>query len=418
MLKSNRLTQFLAIMLVLFLAVSLTAGDWPQWRGEARDGKSTDTGLLKSWPDGGPELVWNVTGFGQGFSSVSVVGDRVYTLGEKGGENHAFALSAKDGSVIWSTSIGKGGAHGGGRWDFYGPRASATVDGDLLFTVDQQGKVTCLSAKDGKVMWSKHFQDDFGGVVPRWGFTESALVDGNQVVVTPGGAQGALAALNKKNGELIWQSKEFPDSAHYSSLVLAEFGGVRQVVAMTEKSVAGVAARDGKLLWHAERAGRVAVIPTPIVDGDYVYVTSGYNVGSHLYKIESNGGAFTATEQLHNAKGMINQHGGTVKVGDVVFGYHDGKGLVCQDFLTGDIVWNEREKLKKGAVSYADGMLYCREEGTGTIILVEAVKTGYSEKGRFEQPGRSDQMAWVHPVIANGRLYINDQDRILCYKVK
>ena len=290
------------------------------------------------------------------------------------------------------------------------------MNGNLIFAVDQFDELICVNT-NGKVQWKKHFQTDFGGTLPRWGFSESPLVDGDRIVVTPGGAKGAMVALNKNTGEVIWQSSEFTDLAHYASIVVAEIEGVRQYIQLTEQSVVGISPRDGTVLWKAARAGRVAVIPTPVVDGSYVYVTSGYNVGSHLFKVTSSAGKFTA-EQVYASNNMENHHGGVVKVGDAVYGYSDGKGLVCQNFLTGEILWSEREKIKKGALSWADGMLYFREEKSGAMILAEAVTSGYSEKGRFEQSDRAKEMAWAHPVISNGRLYLRDQDRLLCYALR
>lgn len=179
----------------------------------------------------------------------------------------------------------------------------------------------------------------------------------------------------------------------------------------------GISAKDGSLLWKAARRGRVAVVPTPIVAGNYVYVTSGYNIGCNLFKVTSSNGVFTV-EEVYGNRNMVNHHGGVVKVGDYLYGYSDGKGLVCQDLMTGEIVWAERQKIRKGAITSADGMLYCREERSGEMVLIEAVPSGYSEKGRFQQSERAEEMAWPHPVIANGKLYIRDQDNLLCYDLK
>src|SRR5262249_17830193 len=148
----------------------------------------------------------------------------------------------------------------------------------------------------------------------------SPLVDGDKVICTPGGADGTIVALNKQDGSIVWRSKDFKDSAAYSSLVVAEIGGIRQYIQLTDAHVAGVAASDGKVLWEANRPGRTAVIPTPIVQGEFVYVTSGYNVGCNLFRIASSGGGFKA-EQVYANKVMVNHHGGVILVGDHVYGY-------------------------------------------------------------------------------------------------
>lgn len=234
----------------------------------------------------------------------------------------------------------------------------------------------------------------------------------------PGGKKGDLVALDKKTGELIWQSKDLAESIHYSSPIVAELGGVRQYIQLTDASVSGIAASDGSLLWHATRKGNTAVIPTPIIHGDCVYVSSGYDIGCNLFKIKFADGKFSA-EEVYADKSMKNQHGGVVLVGKNLFGYSDGKGWVCQDFETGKVLWTEKAKLGKGSLSFADGMLYLREEAKkGIVALIDATPDGYQEKGRFEQPDRSDKNSWPHPVVIDGRLYLRDQDVLLCYDVK
>jgi len=399
----------------LLAAGSAAAGDWPQWRGPNRDGLCPETGLLKEWPPGGPPLLWKAAGLGSGFSGVALAGSRLYTLGERPEGNHVLALNRADGKLLWSTRLGKAGAPGWG--GFAGPRATPTVDGNLVFALGQYGEVLCVNAADGKQLWSRHLVNDFGGSLPEWGFSESPLVDGEQVLFTPGGARGTLVALNKKTGAVIWQSKEWTDDAHYSSIILAEIGGVRQYVQLTDKSVAGVAPKDGKVLWRAIRKGATAVIPTPIHADDRVYVTSGYNIGCNLFKVVREG-EFTAT-QVYANKVMVNHHGGVVKVGANLYGYSEGKGWTCQNFATGEARWQEKNKLGKGSILYADGCLYCREEAEkGAVALLEATPAGYVEKSRFTPPDRSGKKSWPHPVIADGRLYLRDQDVLLCYNVK
>jgi len=225
-----------------------------------------------------------------------------------------------------------------------------------------------------------------------------------------------VVALNKKTGELIWQSKDFTDGSAYASLVSATIGGVRQYVQMTHASVAGIRADDGKLLWRYARNGPTAAVPTPVVSGDFVYATSGYGAGCHLIQIINNGSTMQPKE-IYASDVMTNHHGGVVLIGDYVYGFSDSKGWVCQSLKTGELVWNDRGKLGKGAIAYADGLLFLRSE-RGTVALIQATPEGYSEQGRFEQPDRSPHQAWPHPVIANSRLYLRDQDVLLCYDIK
>jgi outer membrane protein assembly factor BamB len=395
--------------------MSAAESEWPQWRGPNRDGFAADTGLLQEWPKEGPPLHWKATQLGAGFSGVSVVGQRIFTMGDLSDANYVIALNRADGKQLWSAKVGKAGAPGWG--GFAGPRSTPTIYGGLVYSLGQYGEVVCVNADSGKEIWRKHLTSDFGGSLPQWGFSESPLVDGDLVLLTPGGSRGTLVALNKSTGSLVWQSAEWTDNAHYSSIIVASIQGVRQYIQLTDKSVASVAAKDGKLLWKAPRRGETAVIPTPIYADGKVYVASGYGAGCNLFKV-AKGSPFTAT-QIYANKAMVNHHGGVVKVGDYLYGYSDGKGWTCQNFKTGDAVWQEKGKLEKGSITFADGRLYCREESEkGVVALLEATPKGFVEKGRFTPPDRSGKQSWPHPVIAGGRLYLRDQDVLLCYDLR
>ena len=389
------------------------AADWPQWRGPNRDGVSSETGLLQQWPQAGPPLAWKATGLGGGFSTVAVAGDRLYTTGEKDADSYVHCLDRTSGKVLWSTKFGKAGAPGWG--GFSGPRGTPTVEGDLLWVMGQFGELVCLKTGDGAKVWEKHLIQDLGGDRPEWGYSESVLVDGDRIVCTPGGSKGAIVALDKRTGQTLWQTKAFTDPAHYSSLVCAEICGVRQYVQLTAASVVGVGT-DGALLWRAPRKGEVAVIPTPVVSGNRVYVTSGYNIGSNLYEITQSEGKLQA-RQVYAEKSMANQHGGAVRVGDYVYGYCDSKGWVCQELATGKLMWAEKGQIGKGSVVCADGRLYLRTEDDGVVGLIEASPQGYKEAGRFVQPGFGKPKTWPHPVVAGQRLFLRDQDILLCYDV-
>ena len=416
----NCLKHFRTHLACTALFVSLTsvalaaANDWPQFRGPHRDGASAETRLLQELPPGGPPLVWKATGLGVGYSTVSVVGKRLYTIGENTEFSSVVALNTADGKKVWSAKLGKPGAPG--QPAFEGPRATPTIEGGLLVAVGQWGELVCLETATGKELWRKDYDKDFGGKRPNWGYAESPLIDGDKVVVTPGGSEGAVVALNKKTGAVIWRSQEFTDSPHYSSLILAQIGGVRQYIQLTADSVAGIAAADGKLLWRAPRKGKTAVIPTPICSDGCVYVTSAYGIGCNLFKVNKAGGEFTA-EQVYANQVLGNKHGGVIKVGDFVYGHADDKGWTCQDFKTGEAKW-QHNQLGKGSILYADGRFYLRAEDKGTVVLIEATPDGFKEHGRFEQPDRSDKKAWPYPVIAAGKLYLRDMDVLLCYDVK
>ncbi|MDA9962451.1 PQQ-like beta-propeller repeat protein [Opitutales bacterium] len=279
-------TQLSILLLTLStFALSTFAADWPQWRGPNRDGVSTETGILDEWPEGGPKLLWKATGVGAGFSSVSVANGRIYTMGDGKESSNVHCLNPKDGKIIWSSKpVGKTGGN------YKGTRCTPTFDDGHLYALGQFGDLVCLRASDGSEVWRKSLTKDFGGRSGGWNYTESPLVDEGKVIVTPGGKQGAVVALEKKTGELVWQSKEFTDGAQYSSLIVREFGGKRQYVQLTGANVVGLEASTGKVLWQAPRKGKTATISTPIFHEGHVFVSSAYGVGCNGFKVTHSGG--------------------------------------------------------------------------------------------------------------------------------
>lgn len=385
---------------------------WPRFRGPANTDHSPDTGLLKSWPKGGPKRLWLHEKAGMGYSGFSVLGDRLFTMGTRSGSTILLCLDAATGKKVWSTKVGKIYKNDWGD----GPRSTPTIDGDLVYAIGGQGDILCVQHKNGKKVWSRAM-NKFGGKTPYWGYSESILIDGDQAVCAPGGSKGALVALNKKTGKTIWQSKGLSGKAEYSSVVAAEINQTRQYIRLLQKTVAGVDASSGKVLWTYEWPGRTAVIPTPIVDGNKIYITSGYNAGCMLIEVGAD-----EVKLLWQNKVMQNHHGGVVRIGDYLYG-HANTGWVCQSWEDGSSVWRERKALKKGAVHYADGMLYCLEERSGVVALVEATSEGFKEASRFTLSPQAKNRArrgaiWVHPVVLDGRLFLRDQEYIYCYDVK
>jgi outer membrane protein assembly factor BamB len=308
-----------------------------------------------------------------------------------------------------------------------GPRGSVTVDGTRLYLIRGGGQIHCLSAADGKKIWQADFRKDMGGDIMSntdWGFSESPLVDGNLVICTPGGSRGTMAALDKNTGKVIWRSSGWTDRGGYSSPIVAEIGGVRQYLQLTRNGFAGVAAKDGKLLWKMDAAGNnTAAIPTVINKDDIVYATSGYNAGCAAVRITRQGEAFRA-EALYTNTNMSNHHGGVVLLGEYLYGYSDGKGWVCQNLKTGENIWQHRvNDPGKGAILVVDGRMLLLDERTGTITVALASTGGWKEFGRLEIPERTkvgsrDNRVWTHPVISNGKLYVRDHDLLFCFDMK
>ena len=410
---------------VLTLAASAYS-DWPQFRGPNRDARSTESGLLQQWPEGGPKLAWQLSGMGTGYSSVSIQNGRLFTMGDIGGNQFVIALSLDQKAIQWKTRIGPAWTED----SYAGPRGTPTADGDLIYAIGTEGDLVALEAATGKVRWKKSQPGDFGGnMMSGWKWAESPLVDGDRVVVTPGSSSALLVCLEKATGKEIWRTKagEFGpagrDGAGYSSVVISNGAGVKQYVQLTGRGVVGVRASDGKFLWTYNKvANTTANISTPIVSGDFVFAATGYQTGSGLVKLSRAGDGVAATEQYFlDGKTFQNHHGGMVLVGGHVYGGQGHRmGLpICIEFATGRKIWGgDIRNAGKGsaAVAYADSQLIFRYEN-GVVVLIEATPSGYKEKGQFEIPNASP-FNWPYPAIADGKLFLRDQDRLLVYDIK
>ena len=411
-LRGCALTGAVVVFVLASGAGAASSEPWPQWRGPNRDNVSTETGLLKKWPQGGPPLAWRARNLGAGYSGVSVAGGKIFTMGDGPDACYLIALDLS-GKELWRAKVGPTGGGGG----YPGPRSTPTFDGAHVYALGQFGDLVCVDTDSGQERWHKNLARDFhGAMMSGWGYAESVLVDGQKVICTPGGRDGTMAALNKETGEPVWRSTQLTDPAAYASPIAVQIANRKQYVQLTGESVSGVDADSGKLLWRADRQGRTAVIPTPVSGDDEVFVTSGYNVGCNLFRITAAGDKFKATEVYAN-KDMKVHHGGVVLVGDYIYGSSDPGILTCMEFKTGKVKWKDRS-IGKGSLTYADGHLYLRAEGSGAVALIEATPDGYHETSEFTQPDRSNQHAWPHPVIADGKLYLRDQDLLFCYDVK
>ncbi len=401
---------------------SVSGRDWPQWRGPQRNGRSAETGLLKQWPKEGPPLLWKIEGLGKGYSSVSIAGGRIFTMGDRRQGQWVIALDLTSHQELWSVKVGS-------IWRDGGPRCTPTVDGDRVYALGARGDLVCLDAASGREVWRKNFAKDFGGfMMSGWGYSESPLVDGDKLVCTPGGPKASMVALNKKTGEVIWTcviptiGMKGKDGAGYSSIVATEVGGIRQYVQTTGRGTVGVAASDGRFLWGYNRiANGTANIPTPIVDGDLVFCTTSYKTGSALLKLVPKPDKGIEVQEVYfiEPKDFENHHGGLVLVDGCIYGGHgQNNGFpACVDFKTGKLIWKSRGPGEgSAAVIFADGHLYFRYEN-GVMALIEATPKALNVKGTFQLPTR-DGPSWPHPVILDGKLYLRHHDTLLCYSVK
>ncbi len=415
---------------VCVLARDAAGEDWLQWRGPDRSNRSSETGLFDAWGEDGPKLHWMADGLGEGYASVSVADNRIYTTGNFGDSQSAVAIDATHGTVLWKHPITQGVP----QHSYQGSRSTPTIDGDRLFMVSSDGRILCLRADDGSEIWSRSFDDWNGKLMSGWGFSESPLVDGDHVICTPGGNQGMMVCLNKITGRQIWAAElddrdldadasKLNEGAGYSSPVVSVGGGVKQYVQLVGRGLIGVRASDGQVLWNYSRVGNnTANISTPIVDGDLVFASSGYNTGSALLRLSRTSGEGVQAKEVYwlDAQKLQNKHGGMTLVDGYIYcGHGNGNGLpICVKLSSGEIAWGPERAAGKGETSlvYADGHLVLRRED-GTIILAKASAEKFKVVNSFK-PAFQQKESWAHPVIAGGKLYLREQDKLMSYQLK
>ncbi|QDU87481.1 outer membrane biogenesis protein BamB [Pirellulimonas nuda] len=465
----RRLSCYLTLLL---LSQTAFADDWPQWQGPDRNAVSRETGLLQEWPEGGPPLAWRVDGLGGGDSAPAVAGGKLYGMSHRDGKEIVWALSEADGKELWASPLGDAAKQGVPQ-SKEGPGGTPTVEGDRVYVIGMSGRLACLDASDGKIVWQKSLVDDFGGAPPMWSFRESPLVDGDKVICTPGAAGAMLVAVDKTNGEVIWETTAPPaeasstpptgpgppprgergpadapprgggfgppggnarggggrrggfgrsrSGAAYSSVIAIDYQGSRQYVQMTSTTLVGVSADTGELLWQYNKPanGMGVHCTTPIFQDGLIFAASAYGAGGGAITLNKDSEGKFEPEEVYFTTNMQNHHGGIVVVDGALYGANGGNGggmMACIDFQTGKTLWRDR-KGPKGSLLYADGRIYLRSE-EGPIVLLEPSTAGLIEHSRFEQPDRTDAPAWAHPVVANGKLYIRDQGLLLCYDVQ
>ncbi len=389
------------------------AEDWPQWRGPGRDGVSRETGLADHWPASGPPLLWRIDGLGEGYGAVSVVDGSLYVQGTRGGRSLVFALDASDGSVRWERELGPRLRQRRGN----GPRGTPTVAGDSLYALTGLGELARVRLSDGEVAWQRNILRDFGQKNIAWGISESPLIDGDRVIVMPGGDGGAIAALDRATGATVWTSIGLTDRAAYSSLIAVDFRNdgepLRAIVGFTARAGVGVRASDGELLWrYREPANRTANAATPIHADGRVFYTSAYGAGGGALRVRAVGDK-VSTGQVWFQPRLRNLHGGVVLHQGHLYGFF-AKGLACVDFETGETVWRDRS-VGTASLTVADGKLFLLGE-KHVVGLAEATPDGYVERGRFDLDNRG-WPSWAHPAVSNGVLYIRNWDELLAYDV-
>jgi outer membrane protein assembly factor BamB len=395
---------------IVSLKAQTASTDWPQWRGPERNGISRETGLLREWPRSGPAVVWSATQLGAGYGSVAIAGNRVFVQGMKTRQSVVTSLDRASGKPVWSVAIGSAQENDRGS----GPRSTPTVDGDRVYVLTENGDLVCLLVADGKVVWRRNILREFNGRNINWLVSESPLVDGNRIIVSPGGRNAGMVALDKMTGATVWVAKELSDEAGYASPVVGDVQGVRTIMTLTGNAAVGVRATDGKVLWRYNNvANNTANITTPIYSNGRVFFSSAYGTGGALLGLKAVSEGVSAQE-IYFTRNMQNHHGGIVLVDGYLYGFNNSI-LTCLEFETGKVMWRDRS-VGKGSVAYADGHLYVLSEDN-VVGLVEASPKAYREVGRFTI---ADQgwPSWAHPAISGGRLYVRNQNVLASYDVR
>jgi outer membrane protein assembly factor BamB len=411
--RTNHFALRMAITAVTALSLSAvvsnrTPEDWPQWRGVNRDGKSAERGLLKSWPAGGPPLAWQVAGGGNGFSSFAVAHGRVYTMGARGQTEFIMAFDEATGKKIWERAHGQRFSNDMGD----GSRGTPVVDGTQLYALGASGDLTSLEAATGKIAWTVNLLQKFGGQNIQWGLSESPLVLSDRILVNAGGRNASIVALKKTDGSEIWRSQS--DEAGYSSAILHTLGGIPEAIFFTASRAVGIDTRDGRLLWSYDKvSNRTANIATPIVQGNRVFLSSDYGTGAALLELTPAGKTINARE-VYFTNEMRNHHASSILVGDHLYGFSSSI-LTAMKFDSGQVAWRDRS-VGKGSMVFADERLYLFSE-QGVVGLAEANPAAYREHGRFQIKTGSSP-TWSHPVVANGKLFLRDQDTLYAYDVR
>jgi len=386
------------------------SAEWPEFHGPNRDNISTEKGLLKKWPEGGPRLVWKYSPCGVGYAGVAIADGMIFTSGDFGEEEIVFALDM-DGKPVWKSP-------NGASWQQATPgsRTTPTYHQGMLYHMNPTGRLAALDAKTGKPRWTVDLQGEFGARFGTWALAENVVVEGDRVLCLPGGSKGFAVALDKNTGKTIWANTEFKERAAYCSPVLATHQGTRLLVTLAERSVVGIDVKTGKLLW-SHPFGKVWQNTTsPVVHDGQVFITCGHSSGGQLLKINPDGRGLS---EVWYRKDFDNCHGGVILLDGTLYGCGcrlGGKAFFAIDFLTGKTKYTNKT-LGKISITYADGMLYC-VSNTGQMLLLAITPEGCNLVSQFNLPRESKDESLCHPVVCGGRLYMRHDQNLYVYDVR
>jgi outer membrane protein assembly factor BamB len=383
--------------------------DWPGWRGPTRNGRSPDVGLLKSWPEGGPPLLWEVDDIGEGYSNVAVVDGNVYTAGVIDERLCVFAIDSE------GDRLGRF-EHGPAFMDsnYDGSRSTPTISDGKLYIMSGRGFVGCYDASNGERIWTVDMVRDFGGSIPTWGYSESVLIIGELAVIAPGG-NSVIVALDKDTGRPVWWTEEVSAAAQYGSCYAFIHDGVPMIALGTAEGLLCIDARNGRVLWTNPFSARnTANCPTPVYSNGYVFWANGYEKGGICMRLAVINGNVRA-EEAWRTSDMDCRVGAYIIHEGYVYGTNAG-GWACLDLRTGEPQWTDRGAVGTGSLCYADEMLYLFGESGGRMALGTCSPEGLEITGEHRVEGT--RQSWAHPVVIGGRLYIRYDRNLYCFDVK
>ena len=417
--KDIRTMKYISALVLVIAIAPVSAGDWPGFHGPNRNNKSTDSGLLKMWPEGGPPRIWEVVGIGQGYSTVAIVGERIYTTGAIDDDCAITALDM-DGKKIWTRVNGKAWKR-----SYPGTRSTPTIADGLLYHLSGIGNLICLKADSGDVVWSCDIMKEFGGRNITWGLAESPLVFAEKVICTPGGKNVSMVALNSRTGEVIWKCTGAGDKPGYASPILIKYQGLKQIVTVMSESVVGVRASDGRLLWrYPHKVYADENITTPLFHDGFIIVSGCGRRGTTSLQLRVSGDECSVKEHWRNET-LDNKQGGIVLVDGRIYGYAESQNRsrpwMCIDFASGKTIFQDSPvrssyKYRNGCLTYADGMFYLFSDD-GNMALAKATSMGFEVTGRLRIEDPGERPTWAHPVVHAGRLYLRYGDKLAAYNV-
>jgi outer membrane protein assembly factor BamB len=416
--KPNSQKKFLFLSYILVFGITAVFcqenKSWPGFHGSDRLNKSTETGLLTSWPSAGPLLAWKATGIGEGYSSVAIADGLIYTAGKSENQTYVFAFDM-NGKLVWKEP-------NGAAWNvevswassYNGPRSTPTYDNGVVYHLSEAGRLSAYQSKTGKLIWARDLVRDFQAEIPMYGFSESVLIDGNNLYVRPAGKIAHQVCLNKLTGETIWANNEIPGACGYNSLIIADYGGFRQIIGASSNCFYSIDVRTGKLLWKFDYENQHSLNCTDVIaHNEYVFITT-VGKGCTLLEMIPSGNKLSVKTVWQNDQVMDTYHGGVLLHNGFVYGSGSStRSWFCVEFLTGKQMWKAPGS---GSLTFADGMVYLLDE-KGTMKLVKTSPGGFEQAGEFKVPAGGKGPYWAHPVVFGGKLYLRHDNTIYVYNI-